>query len=944
MPIEINWLRDYKGGDPERFREYQRKRFRPVEWVDDVIALDEKWRQAVAKIQDMKKAINKLQKDVIAKKIKAKQPCDDEIAQVATMKKEVAELDQQLPVMEAARDKALSKLGNIVDPEVPISEDEDADNSVCRLNPHPRGVRLPAPCGTLKYELPPTKPLKHDDLLWRIGGYDDERGRKVAGHRGYFLTNAGVLLNQALINYSTAFLRGKTFSQDNKKYEVVQPPFFMKKELMAGIAQLEDFDEQLYKVSGKTDDPDGASEKYLIATSEQPMCGYHMGEWLEEKELPKRYAGISTCFRKEAGSSGRDIRGIFRVHQFEKVEQFVLCKDDLETSMRMQKEMIDNACDFYTSLNVPYRVVTICSGALNDAAIKKYDLEGWFPGQEAYRELVSCSNCTDFQSRAMGIRCGAKKMGQTSASFVHMLNSTLCATGRGICALLENNQTADGVVIPKVLRPYMGGCDFLPFIKEPRSDPELVAKSKAEGKSKASKAPKAPSAPVAEKAAAEPAPASSSESPLVAKITAAGDIVRELKAKKASKDEIMAAVAKLNECKAEYKKETGNDYIAPGQQGSSKDKKKNKEVAPATQPAAASSNESPLVAKITAAGDIVRELKAKKASKDEIMAAVAKLNECKAEYKKETGNDYIAPGQQGSSKDKKKSKEVAKDSKKEEKPATKVETKTKPASAGPSGDLTAYAGTVDKALLFQSYVNGYVATSDDANAFKAFVAGNIDAVKAKSLGHPNLARWLAHMGSFTEEQRTSWPKVVNSKATPPIFAPPPVDGALPEVKKVATPTPVKQATKVDEDDELDLGFDDEEEEEAKPAGKSRAEIAKELKAQRDKEAEEKKAAALARLAKKEANQRSLCNLEIKPWESDQDLMELFAKIKRTVVKDGLKWSENCALVDVAFGIKKLVLTAVISLNLSMDAIIEEMTEETFVDEIQSMQMTSMSLL
>jgi seryl-tRNA synthetase len=864
MPIEINWLRDYKGGDPERFREYQRKRFRPVEWVDDVIALDEKWRQAVAKIQDMKKAINKLQKDVIAKKIKAKQPCDDEIAQVATMKKEVAELDQQLPVMEAARDKALSKLGNIVDPEVPISEDEDADNSVCRLNPHPRGVRLPAPCGTLKYELPPTKPLKHDDLLWRIGGYDDERGRKVAGHRGYFLTNAGVLLNQALINYSTAFLRGKTFSQDNKKYEVVQPPFFMKKELMAGIAQLEDFDEQLYKVSGKTDDPDGASEKYLIATSEQPMCGYHMGEWLEEKELPKRYAGISTCFRKEAGSSGRDIRGIFRVHQFEKVEQFVLCKDDLETSMRMQKEMIDNACDFYTSLNVPYRVVTICSGALNDAAIKKYDLEGWFPGQEAYRELVSCSNCTDFQSRAMGIRCGAKKMGQTSASFVHMLNSTLCATGRGICALLENNQTADGVVIPKVLRPYMGGCDFLPFIKEPRSDPELVAKSKAEGKSKASKAPKAPSAPVAEKAAAEPAPASSSESPLVAKITAAGDIVRELKAKKASKDEIMAAVAKLNECKAEYKKETGNDYIAPGQQGSSKDKKK--------------------------------------------------------------------------------SKEVAKDSKKEEKPATKVETKTKPASAGPSGDLTAYAGTVDKALLFQSYVNGYVATSDDANAFKAFVAGNIDAVKAKSLGHPNLARWLAHMGSFTEEQRTSWPKVVNSKATPPIFAPPPVDGALPEVKKVATPTPVKQATKVDEDDELDLGFDDEEEEEAKPAGKSRAEIAKELKAQRDKEAEEKKAAALARLAKKEANQRSLCNLEIKPWESDQDLMELFAKIKRTVVKDGLKWSENCALVDVAFGIKKLVLTAVISLNLSMDAIIEEMTEETFVDEIQSMQMTSMSLL
>jgi len=244
----------------------------------------------------------------------------------------------------------------------------------------------------------------------------------------------------------------------------------MNKEVMAGIAQLEDFDEQLYKVSGKTDDPDNASEKYLIATSEQPICAYHRNEWMEEKSLPLRYAGISTCFRKEAGSSGKDIRGIFRVHQFEKIEQFCLTVDDFETSQAEQQRMLTAAKEFYESLGFPYRVVCIVSGALNDAAVKKYDLEGWFPGQQTYRELVSCSNCTDYQARGVGTRCGQSKKDKSDLtarnSYVHMLNSTLCATGRGICCLLENYQTEEGVRIPEVLQKYMGGIDFLPFIRD----------------------------------------------------------------------------------------------------------------------------------------------------------------------------------------------------------------------------------------------------------------------------------------------------------------------------------------------------------------------------------------------------------------------------------------------------------------------------------------------
>eukprot|EP00978_Attheya_sp_CCMP212_P025356 scaffold81399_cov43-Attheya_sp.AAC.2 len=240
---------------------------------------------------------------------------------------------------------------------------------------------------------------------------------------------------------------------------------------MAQIAQLEDFDEQLYKVSGKTDDPDGATEKYLIATSEQPICGYHRNEWIQEAELPKRYAGISTCFRKEAGSSGKDIRGIFRVHQFEKIEQFCITNDDFEVSSKEQIRMKEAAEDFYKSLGFPYRVVCLVSGELNDAAVKKYDLEAWFPGQGAYRELVSCSNCTDYQARGVGTRCGTKQGDKgdmnARASYAHFLNSTLCATGRGICCLLENYQTEDGVKVPDVLVPFMGGMDFLPFVRGP---------------------------------------------------------------------------------------------------------------------------------------------------------------------------------------------------------------------------------------------------------------------------------------------------------------------------------------------------------------------------------------------------------------------------------------------------------------------------------------------
>jgi seryl-tRNA synthetase len=262
-----------------------------------------------------------------------------------------------------------------------------------------------------------------------LAGYDAERGVKVAGHRGYFLTDIGVDLILGLIQYGLNFLK-------QRGYKKLMTPYFMNKDAMAKTAQLSQFDEELYKVTG-----DAGDEKYLIATSEQPISAFHSGEWIPETSLPLKYAGFSSCFRKEAGAHGKDTWGIFRVHQFEKVEQFVLCEP--EHSWQMLEDMIKYSEEFYQSLGLSYRVVSIVSGALNNAAAKKYDLEAWFPFQGEFKELVSCSNCTDYQSRNLEIRCGMKKMGEREKKYVHCLNSTLTAAERTLCCILENWQTED---------------------------------------------------------------------------------------------------------------------------------------------------------------------------------------------------------------------------------------------------------------------------------------------------------------------------------------------------------------------------------------------------------------------------------------------------------------------------------------------------------------------
>lgn len=402
------------------------------------------------------KQINAVQKE-ITKKLKAKENASDLLAEKASLEK----AKMELVASESSKEKTMKSkaitIGNIVHKSVPVSMNEDNNELITTWAPE-GSVSVTIKSGeesvekSINITTEKKDCLSHHEVLTRIDGYDPERGVKVVGHRGYFLRQYGVFFNQALINYGLNFLA-------DRGYIPLQTPQLMNKDVMAKTAQLEQFDEELYKVI------DGNDEKYLIATSEQPISAFHSDEWFDNpSDLPVKYAGFSSCYRREAGSHGKDAWGIFRVHTFEKIEQFVLTAPD--ASWEMFDSMIGASEDFYKSLKLPYRIVAIVSGALNNAAAKKYDLEAWFPFQGEYKELVSCSNCTDYQSRRLEIRYGIKKLGEREKKYVHCLNSTLCATERALCCILENYQTPDGVIVPEVLRPYMGGKEFLPFTKE----------------------------------------------------------------------------------------------------------------------------------------------------------------------------------------------------------------------------------------------------------------------------------------------------------------------------------------------------------------------------------------------------------------------------------------------------------------------------------------------
>ncbi|XP_044066266.1 serine--tRNA ligase, cytoplasmic isoform X2 [Siniperca chuatsi] len=441
MVLDLDLFRIDKGGDPEIVRETQRKRFKDVTLVDKLVTADTEWRKCRFTADNLNKAKNLCSKS-IGEKMKRKEPVGED--------ESVPEEAQNLESLTAETLLALTV----------TQIKKDADNKVERT------------WGDCTVQ----KKYSHVDLVVMIDGFDGERGAVVAGSRGYFLKGPLVFLEQALINYALRILH-------SKNYTMLYTPFFMRKEVMQEVAQLSQFDEELYKVIGKgseKSDDNSIDEKYLIATSEQPIAAFLRDEWLKPEDLPVRYAGFSTCFRQEVGSHGRDTRGIFRVHQFEKIEQFVYASPHDGKSWDMFDEMIGTAEELYQSLGIPYRIVNIVSGALNHAASKKLDLEAWFPGSGAFRELVSCSNCTDYQARRLRIRYGQTKKMMDKAEFVHMLNATMCATTRVMCAILENYQTEEGIVIPEKLRDFMppGLTEIIKFVKPAPIDQEMSKKTK----------------------------------------------------------------------------------------------------------------------------------------------------------------------------------------------------------------------------------------------------------------------------------------------------------------------------------------------------------------------------------------------------------------------------------------------------------------------------------
>ncbi|BES97693.1 seryl-tRNA synthetase [Nesidiocoris tenuis] len=476
MVLDLDLFRPEKGGDPEKIRVNQKKRFDDESLVDKVVDNDLKWRQCRHKADNLNRLKNNCSK-AIAEKMKSKaadgqgttldsafdllslqEPDTLKSMTVAQIKearvlidKEMAENEKQLQDFEIERNKALGEIGNLIHSSVPISNDED-ENFVERL----------------WGDTTSKKKYSHVDLIHMIDGIEANAGADVAGGRGYFLKGPAVLLQYALVQY--ALQKWSTLN-----YTPIYTPFFMRKEVMQQVAQLSQFDEELYKVSGK-----GSEEQYLIATSEQPLAALHKGEWIPEGSLPKRYIGISTCFRQEAGSHGRDTRGIFRVHQFEKVEQFTLTSPFDNKSWEMFDEMIGNAEKFYQDLGIGYRIVNIVSGALNNAAAKKFDLEAWFPGSGAFRELVSCSNCLDYQARRLLVRYGQTKKMNAQTDYVHMLNATACAVTRVICAIMETYQTEDGILVPPVLRQFLPASigEKIPFVKSAPIEEEESKKVK----------------------------------------------------------------------------------------------------------------------------------------------------------------------------------------------------------------------------------------------------------------------------------------------------------------------------------------------------------------------------------------------------------------------------------------------------------------------------------
>ncbi|MEM2936982.1 MAG: serine--tRNA ligase [Candidatus Bathyarchaeia archaeon] len=428
--LDIKLIRE----NPDLVRKNLERRGSPeyLEMLDALLECDGKWRRNLTELNELRRERNRMTAEIAAAKRKGLDVTAI-VLKAKTIDEKITGLERQVSEYVEKVRYYLMRLPNLLHDSVPIGKDE-LDNVTLRTWGTPPKFSFP--------------PKDHIDLGLSLDIMDVERAGKIAGARFFYLKREGVLLDMALINFALE-------EMVKKGYTPVEPPFLMRRKPYEGVVALSDFEDMLYKIENE--------DLYLIATSEHPMAAMFMDEVLNAEDLPIKFVGISTNFRKEAGAHGKDTRGIFRTHQFNKVEQFVFCKP--EDSWEIHEELIRNAEELFQKLGLAYRVVNICTGEIGTVAAKKYDIEVWMPAQGIYREVVSCSNCTDYQARRLNIRYREKK-GEPPKGFVHTLNSTALATGRTMVAILENYQQEDGsVIIPEVLRKYMGGIEKI----EPKS-------------------------------------------------------------------------------------------------------------------------------------------------------------------------------------------------------------------------------------------------------------------------------------------------------------------------------------------------------------------------------------------------------------------------------------------------------------------------------------------
>ncbi|HET6458556.1 MAG TPA: serine--tRNA ligase [Nitrosopumilaceae archaeon] len=389
--------------------------------LDQLIKLDKERRELIIKTDELRKKRNEISIE-IAKRKKTNQDVISLIEQMQNTSQTLSDLEIMQTQTESSYTKLALTIPNLVDESVPIGKDNTSNREIKKWGKVPQ------------FDF---KVKDHIEISQSLDLVDLERAAKVAGARFYYLKNDLVKLNQALIQYALDFL-------SEKNYIPIQTPYLINRSSMEGAIIAQDFEDVIYKIEG--------DDLYLIGTSEHAVASMHSDEILEGKNLPLRYAGVSPCFRKEAGAHGRDQKGIFRVHQFEKVEQFIFSRP--EESWKEHERMLSIVEEFYQKLEMPYKIMMLSSGDLGKISAKTYDLEAWMAGQNSYREIVSCSNCLDFQARRLKIRFRDKTNDETQ--YVHTLNSTLVATTRTLVALMENFQTKDGhISIPKVLQKYV---------------------------------------------------------------------------------------------------------------------------------------------------------------------------------------------------------------------------------------------------------------------------------------------------------------------------------------------------------------------------------------------------------------------------------------------------------------------------------------------------------